>query len=98
MASPPPSRPQGLQCTRSMRVVTVKGDSACTTISAPRPPRYWPAPAESWRISYFSTSTGYLASSCSVGLLWVSPSLMQTRSEEHTSELQSHLNLVCRLL
>src|SRR5260370_18607641 len=24
--------------------------------------------------------------------------LMQCRSEEHTSELQSHLNLVCRLL
>src|SRR4029077_12556281 len=25
-------------------------------------------------------------------------SLRRTRSEEHTSELQSHLNLVCRLL
>src|SRR5260370_9485235 len=25
-------------------------------------------------------------------------SLQNTRSEEHTSELQSHLNLVCRLL
>src|SRR5260370_13400530 len=27
-----------------------------------------------------------------------SASAMQLRSEEHTSELQSHLNLVCRLL
>src|SRR5260370_30131346 len=27
---------------------------------------------------------------------WLSPS--PSRSEEHTSELQSHLNLVCRLL
>src|SRR5260370_18889092 len=27
-----------------------------------------------------------------------SPSPAPTRSEEHTSELQSHLNLVCRLL
>src|SRR5260370_6801317 len=27
-----------------------------------------------------------------------SPGTRQTRSEEHTSELQSHLNLVCRLL
>src|SRR5260370_28623696 len=27
-----------------------------------------------------------------------SSSLKQNRSEEHTSELQSHLNLVCRLL
>src|SRR5260370_12841083 len=26
------------------------------------------------------------------------PILMSIRSEEHTSELQSHLNLVCRLL
>src|SRR4029077_21297871 len=28
----------------------------------------------------------------------VDPVNHQTRSEEHTSELQSHLNLVCRLL
>src|SRR5260370_23639053 len=28
----------------------------------------------------------------------IRPSTEQTRSEEHTSELQSHLNLVCRLL
>src|SRR4051812_49660341 len=27
-----------------------------------------------------------------------SPSTSSTRSEEHTSELQSHVNLVCRLL
>src|SRR5207237_6255527 len=27
----------------------------------------------------------------------VAPWAVQTRSEEHTSELQSHLNLVCRL-
>src|SRR5260370_19149381 len=27
-----------------------------------------------------------------------SPALIRNRSEEHTSELQSHLNLVCRLL
>src|SRR5260370_9882032 len=30
---------------------------------------------------------------CKVGLSWE-----RVRSEEHTSELQSHLNLVCRLL
>src|SRR5260370_29572786 len=33
---------------------------------------------------------------------WVKPDVLvrpsQRRSEEHTSELQSHLNLVCRLL
>src|SRR5260370_20027554 len=31
-------------------------------------------------------------------LIAIMPVLHQTRSEEHTSELQSHLNLVCRLL
>src|SRR5260370_3207557 len=30
-------------------------------------------------------------------VIW-EPSTSSTRSEEHTSELQSHLNLVCRLL
>src|SRR5260370_37078882 len=29
---------------------------------------------------------------------WASTEELQGRSEEHTSELQSHLNLVCRLL
>src|SRR5260370_23251428 len=29
---------------------------------------------------------------------WASPLCWGLRSEEHTSELQSHLNLVCRLL
>src|SRR5260370_32277739 len=31
-------------------------------------------------------------------LLEIAQRLQVTRSEEHTSELQSHLNLVCRLL
>src|SRR4029434_11354729 len=29
---------------------------------------------------------------------WTQPRASSSRSEEHTSELQSHLNLVCRLL
>src|SRR5260370_27357742 len=32
------------------------------------------------------------------GVLYLWLHLVATRSEEHTSELQSHLNLVCRLL
>src|SRR5260370_18966077 len=32
------------------------------------------------------------------GFLGRKPSTLPKRSEEHTSELQSHLNLVCRLL
>src|SRR5260370_23910112 len=39
------------------------------------------------------TCSSTTASGCAVG--WTS---RETRSEEHTSELQSHLNLVCRLL
>src|SRR5260370_4521736 len=30
--------------------------------------------------------------------IWVNRDILSSRSEEHTSELQSHLNLVCRLL
>src|SRR5260370_15056653 len=37
----------------------------------------------------------FMVTQCSELLWWVSP---LARSEEHTSELQSHLNLVCRLL
>src|SRR5260370_26292298 len=33
-----------------------------------------------------------------LGERYVSPGFPGLRSEEHTSELQSHLNLVCRLL
>src|SRR4051812_49512654 len=32
------------------------------------------------------------------GRWWLRPHAMLNRSEEHTSELQSHVNLVCRLL
>src|SRR5260370_21776661 len=35
---------------------------------------------------------------CGGSAAWFSQSAAGTRSEEHTSELQSHLNLVCRLL
>src|SRR5260370_32031648 len=43
------------------------------------------------------------AAACSCPLIaasmsWGRTSLTTVRSEEHTSELQSHLNLVCRLL
>src|SRR5260370_26244659 len=44
-----------------------------------------------WRTSRFSRPTSrQIMSSSTPGC--------RTRSEEHTSELQSHLNLVCRLL
>src|SRR2546422_5465940 len=50
--------------------------------------RHTPLPDASGEIT--STNTGSLKAS--------TPSWMDTRSEEHTSELQSRLHLVCRLL
>src|SRR5260370_24019034 len=38
------------------------------------------------------------ASACALALSFSNQTLWCCRSEEHTSELQSHLNLVCRLL
>src|SRR6267142_5754491 len=35
---------------------------------------------------------------CPPELQFLAPSFWRPRSEEHTSELQSHVNLVCRLL
>src|SRR5260370_25459081 len=43
-----------------------------------------------------SASAGALAAAASLSRL--TPIVFNARSEEHTSELQSHLNLVCRLL
>src|SRR5260370_7662374 len=51
----------------------------------------------SWRGS--TGSLGFHVSTCSKACLQTCQMPRQThRSEEHTSELQSHLNLVCRLL
>src|SRR5260370_38812475 len=36
--------------------------------------------------------------SCTLGVFRMNRFFARIRSEEHTSELQSHLNLVCRLL
>src|SRR5260370_30794653 len=49
----------------------------------------------SWRWSVVLTGKGlpYFAT-----MRLASAATMSSRSEEHTSELQSHLNLVCRLL
>src|SRR5260370_3447589 len=44
------------------------------------------------RINKRTASMGVAFTSCVV------PAARERRSEEHTSELQSHLNLVCRLL
>src|SRR5260370_30458090 len=45
-----------------------------------------------------SASSRVTLESLFCGLRMITPRLRPERSEEHTSELQSHLNLVCRLL
>src|SRR5260370_26459357 len=59
-----------------------------------RPPRSTLFPYTTlFRSVMFSVSSGALAGA------WSAPAIFfPGRSEEHTSELQSHLNLVCRLL
>src|SRR5260370_10963137 len=49
-------------------------------------------PLPIWRLLVFVLARGFPTSASG----WETPG--QDRSEEHTSELQSHLNLVCRLL
>src|SRR5436190_15053787 len=49
-----------------------------------------------WPIS--STSEGWLTCDQESSEMWIRPSIPSRRSEEHTSELQSHSDLVCRLL
>src|SRR5690606_39425480 len=45
-----------------------------------------------------TTNAMYLTVAAGLVMLYVNPALLQTRSEEHTSELQSRDNLVCRTL
>src|SRR5207302_8152227 len=58
---------------------------------APREP-YWLAVPASFNTSIRATSLGAMSASAAA------PAVLGTRSEEHTSDLQSRENLVCRLL
>src|SRR5690242_21160195 len=50
-------------------------------------------------ISTTSETRSTCSASANTSSPWISgPSPRRSRSEEHTSELQSHVNLVCRLL
>src|SRR5260370_8521107 len=55
--------------------------------------------ATEWSRSARPTATGTSAATTSTSASSTgSPTSSRRRSEEHTSELQSHLNIVCRLL
>src|SRR5260370_32390234 len=47
---------------------------------------------------FFSSDSALFGKNARGGVPPLSPKSAESRSEEHTSELQSHLNLVCRLL
>ena len=66
---PPPSRPSGGFCTRSKVANSAKGAASRlpTTMVWPSPPRVRPAPPESWRSSFFQTTSGVIASVTSTG-------------------------------
>src|SRR4051812_49688856 len=66
----------------------------------PRPPRSTLFPYTTlFRSEFALTYLMYLLRGVSFeGTLLENPYLASVRSEEHTSELQSHVNLVCRLL
>src|SRR5699024_11924914 len=49
-------------------------------------------------IAWASTTTSGYSSSKSSIICWTTPARKSSRSEEHTSELQSRFDLVCRLL
>src|SRR5260370_28831006 len=61
------------------------------------------AAAELWAWATAASARDFCAEICS-GRVWAlfteaaAVAILALRSEEHTSELQSHLNLVCRLL
>src|SRR5260370_8881378 len=69
------------------------------TIATGRPTRLWAAVAPSAAITRgFSTSISARSHRLQTLISALGATAAQSRSEEHTSELQSHLNLVCRLL
>src|SRR5260370_18097193 len=63
-----------------------------------RPPRSTLFPYTTLFRSDASCGPKYRGGTCEHAVNSIAAASAPTRSEEHTSELQSHLNLVCRLL
>src|SRR5438034_7885377 len=78
--------PQSCVRRKAMTSCSSSFEGDCTRISVP-----W---IEAWAfLNFLSLIALTMAFAFSCGMPWVS-----VRSEEHTSELQSHSDLVCRLL
>src|SRR5207237_10263777 len=96
LSSPPPAPPP--THSRSLHDALPISSSFCLPgtsslgISTPRSPRATMIASDSWMMSSMRSSAAGFS------ILDMIPARPLIRSEEHTSELQSHLNLVCRLL
>src|SRR5260370_1582126 len=78
---------------RSDQAPTIGG-----TVIASRPPRPSATPTAVFCVPFGTTPSIWVWISTVVSGIHRKLLPNQKRSEEHTSELQSHLNLVCRLL
>src|SRR5256886_3238330 len=58
----------------------------------------WPRVLVPFAVFTSSNSNFAPAGACTVRVIYITSSLTVERSEEHTSELQSQSNIVCRLL
>src|SRR5260370_32419031 len=90
------TKPRASSCTRYWRWMPIRSSYWAVYIKNPlsvnQPQREKPRPSA--KSVCVNRRSGNAASRPSDPF----PDLRFTRSEEHTSELQSHLNLVCRLL
>src|SRR5205809_7599880 len=80
-------------------------DSSCRSLRARRSSSFFfSMPRPPLRSTLFPYTTLFRSCPYGVGTIWARPSVLDAmvfvpvRSEEHTSELQSRLHLVCRLL
>src|SRR5690348_17410026 len=85
--TPSCSRPSTTVCRRSTK-------KACAASTLPRRPIIPPCPPGPWNLTSNASEPDHI----SPGLVITWPEGMKLRSEEHTSELQSPVHLVCRLL
>src|SRR5256885_5432392 len=83
---------------RASRVHHNRPPSAFFFLMIRRPPRSTLFPYTTLFRSHRDREFGAILRDCVDGLKWAFQTRYDVRSEEHTSELQSPCNLVCRLL
>src|SRR5260221_1091523 len=97
--SPPQAKTVSLPAATAHRAWSVASWLERQTVSSVRTPADWMMPmAWSSSVSRFLPRRPELGLNRMVALCIRRLALLRVRSEEHTSELQSHSDLVCRLL